>query len=101
MLAGHIKGMWRDIGRELGSRAVGLRRIQIDEEHFSTPAHEHGAEEEIFFVLGGEGLLWLDGGPRVAAQDVIVHTPKSGQHTLRAGPGGWTCSPSASGATAR
>ncbi|HEX4838097.1 MAG TPA: cupin domain-containing protein, partial [Solirubrobacteraceae bacterium] len=61
LAVGHIEGVWRDLGREVGSRTVGLRRIEIAEGHFSTPAHEHGADEEIFFVLDGEGLLWQDG----------------------------------------
>lgn len=83
---GHIKGMWRDPGREAGSRTVGLRRIEVADGHFSTPAHEHGAEEEIFFVLGGDGLLWQDGATyTVGTGDCIVHRPKRGPHTLRAG----------------
>jgi uncharacterized cupin superfamily protein len=87
--AGHIKGVWRDLGREAGTRTVGLRRIEVAEGHFSTPAHEHGVEEEIFFVLGGEGLLWQDGVTyAVGAADCIVHRPKRGPHTLRAGAGG-------------
>jgi len=87
--AGHIKGTWRDLGRELGTRTIGLRRIVIAAGHFSTPAHEHGAEEEIFYVLDGDGLLWLDGHTfGVARADVIVHRPKSGAHTLRAGADG-------------
>jgi len=86
---GHIKGMWRDLGREAGTRSVGLRRIEIAEDHFSTPAHEHGADEEIFFVLGGEGLLWQDGQTfAVGAEDCMVHRPKRGAHTLRGGAGG-------------
>jgi uncharacterized cupin superfamily protein len=86
---GHIKAIWRDLGRELGTRTVGLRRIEIAEAHFSTPAHEHGADEEIFFVLGGEGLLWQDGQTwAVTGGDVIVHRPKRGPHTLRGGAGG-------------
>ncbi|MEA2315359.1 MAG: hypothetical protein QOI03_2051 [Solirubrobacteraceae bacterium] len=86
---GHIKGVWRDLGRELGTRGVGLRRIEIAEGHFSTPAHEHGADEEIFFVLAGEGLLWQDGETyAVAWGDVMVHRPKRGAHTLRGGEGG-------------
>jgi len=86
---GHIKAVWRDLGRQAGTRAVGLRRIEIAEGHFSTPAHEHGAEEEIFFVLAGEGLLWQDGeSVAVGAGDCIVHRPKRGPHTLRAGAGG-------------
>jgi uncharacterized cupin superfamily protein len=86
---GHIKGMWRDLGRAAGTRTVGLRRIEIEEGHFSTPAHEHGADEEIFFVLRGEGLLWQDGRTHeVGAGDCIVHRPRSGPHTLRGGAGG-------------
>src|SRR5437667_8060046 len=86
---GHIKGVWRDLGREAGTRSVGLRRIEIAQGHFSTPAHEHGGDEEIFFVLGGEGLLWQDGKTyTVGAADCIVHRPKRGVHTLRGGAGG-------------
>jgi uncharacterized cupin superfamily protein len=86
---GHIKGVWRDLGREAGTRTIGLRRIEVEEDHFSTPAHEHGVEEEIFFVLGGEGLLWLDGATyAVGSGDCIVHRPKRGAHTLRSGVGG-------------
>jgi uncharacterized cupin superfamily protein len=86
---GHIKGVWRDLGREVGTRKVGLRRIEIAEGHFSTPAHDHGADEEIFFVLGGEGLLWQDGKTHeVGPGDCIVHRPKRGPHTLRGAAGG-------------
>jgi uncharacterized cupin superfamily protein len=89
LAVGHIKGMWRDLGRQAGTRTVGLRRIEVTEDHFSTPAHEHGADEEIFFVLAGEGLLWQDGQTSaLAAGDCIVHRPKRGPHTLRAGVGG-------------
>jgi uncharacterized cupin superfamily protein len=89
LAVGHIKGIWRDLGREVGTRTIGLRRIEVSEGHFSTPAHEHGLEEEIFFVLGGEGLLWQDGKTcSVATGDVIVHRPKRGPHTLRGGVGG-------------
>jgi uncharacterized cupin superfamily protein len=89
LAVGHIKGVWRDIGRQAGTRTVGLRRIEVADGHFSTPAHEHGADEEIFFVLAGEGLLWQDGRTfDVRPGDCIVHRPKSGPHTLRAGAGG-------------
>src|SRR5271167_1447119 len=89
LAVGHIKGIWRDLGREAGTRTIGLRRVEIAEGYFSTPAHEHGSDEEIFFVLGGEGLLWQGGETwAVGARDVIAHRPKRGPHTLRAGAGG-------------
>jgi uncharacterized cupin superfamily protein len=89
LAVGHIKGAWRDLGRAAGSRTVGLQRIEIAEGYFSTPAHAHGADEEIFFVLGGEGLLWQDGETfAVQAGDCIVHRPKRDPHTLRGGQGG-------------
>jgi uncharacterized cupin superfamily protein len=89
LAVGHLKGCWRDLGRQVGTRTVGVRRIEIAADHFSTPAHDHGADEEIFFVLDGEGLLWQDGKTyAVAAGDCIVHRPRRGAHTLRAGAAG-------------
>jgi uncharacterized cupin superfamily protein len=86
---GHIKGTWRELGREAGTRTVGLRRIEIAAEHFATPAHEHGGDEEIFFVLAGRGLLWEEGKTyEVQGDDCIVHRPLRGAHTLRAADGG-------------
>jgi uncharacterized cupin superfamily protein len=82
---GHIKGVWRDLGREAHTRTVGLRRIEIAASHFATPAHDHGGDEEIFFVLAGRGLLWEDGKTYVVREgDCIVHRPLRGAHTLRA-----------------
>jgi len=87
--AGHIKGVWHELGGEAGTRTIGVRRIEIAPDHFSTPAHQHGVEEEIFFVLSGEGLLWQDGETyRLAPGDCVVHRPLRGVHTLRAGEGG-------------
>jgi uncharacterized cupin superfamily protein len=89
LAVGHIKGVWRDLGRQVGTRTVGVRRIEVAADHFSTPAHDHGADEEIFFVLGGDGLMWQEGKTHaVAAGDCIVHRPRRGAHTLRAGASG-------------
>ena len=55
----------------------------------STPVHVHGAEEEIFFVLAGSGMLWQNGRTcEVGPGDCIVHLPNRERHTLRAGDDG-------------
>ena len=82
---GHIRATWTLLGEAAGSVGVGLRRIQVPAGGWSTPAHQHGREEEIFFVLAGRGLLWQRGRTcAVAAGDGIVHLPGSGAHTLHA-----------------
>jgi uncharacterized cupin superfamily protein len=86
---GHIGGWWRDLGGAAGSRAVGLKRIEVDPGKWSTPAHVHGAEEEIFYVLGGSGLSWQDGEVyEVRSGDCLVHRAGREVHTLRAGDDG-------------
>src|SRR5919109_733422 len=57
---GHLSAHWRDLGRAAGSVAAGVKRIEVERGKWSTPAHVQGAEEEIFYVLGGSGLLWQD-----------------------------------------
>ena len=90
---GHIAGTWWSLtGRE--SRTVGLKRIQVDPGMWSTPLHLEGAEEEIFYVLGGSGVSvqWEgEGDPvgyEVKAGDCLVHRALEDAHTLQAGPDG-------------
>ena len=87
---GHIAGTWHSLtGR--ASHTVGVKRIQVDPGMWSTPLHVEGAEEEIFFVLGGSGVSvqWEgDGDPlayEVREGDCIVHLALQNAHTLRAG----------------
>ena len=92
---GHLAGDWRDLGEAAGSVTVGLQRVQVDPGMWSTPLHLEGAEEEIFFVLGGSGasLLW-DGGEgdgnahEIGPGDCLVHLALEQAHTLNAGPDG-------------
>jgi uncharacterized cupin superfamily protein len=87
--AGDIDATWYDLGTAAGSDRVGLQRIRIEPGRRSTPAHIHGAEEEIFYVLDGWGLQWQDGDVcEVRAGDVIAHPAGAHTHTLRAGPHG-------------
>ncbi len=82
---GHLASRWSFLGEAAGSVRVGLRRLQIPPGCWSTPAHEHGREEEIFYVLAGRGLSWQDGETAaVCSGDCIVYEPGAGAHSLQA-----------------
>jgi uncharacterized cupin superfamily protein len=73
------------VGNAAGCVNVGVRRIELPAGAWSTPAHEHGREEEIFYVLGGRGLSWQAGeAALIRAGDCIVYLPGHGAHTLHA-----------------
>ncbi len=47
------------------------------------PVHVHGDEEELFYVLAGEGVSWQDGRTySVRAGDCVVHLPGAEAHTI-------------------
>ncbi len=82
---GHLRNRWTMLGEAAGCETVGVRRIQIEPGGWSTPAHEHGRSEEIFYVLGGSGLSWQRGRTTpIGAGDCIVYLARRGEHTLRA-----------------
>jgi uncharacterized cupin superfamily protein len=82
---GHLRGRWTYAGEAAGSVKVGLRRIEVPAGGWSTPAHEHGLDEEIFYVLSGRGLSWQDGAVcEVRPGDCIVYLAGGGAHTLYA-----------------
>jgi uncharacterized cupin superfamily protein len=86
---GHLSADWRDLGTAAGSVYAGVKRIEIEPGKWSTPAHRQGAEEEIFYVLGGSGLLWQDEQVHeIGVGDCMVFLPGHQVHTLRAGDGG-------------
>ena len=83
---GHLSATWRDLGTAAGSVGVGVKRIEVDPDRWSTPAHVHGSAEEIFFVLGGSGISWQDGKTfEVGPGDCLVHRRETEPHTLKAG----------------
>ena len=61
LAAGHLKGRWSFLGQAAGSVGVGLSRIELPAGGWSTPAHDHGVEEELFYVRSGRGLSWHKG----------------------------------------
>jgi uncharacterized cupin superfamily protein len=80
---GHIQGTWSFLGDGAGSVTVGLSRLQVADGGWSTPVHEHGREEEIFYVLDGRGLSIQDGrAAEVRPGDCIVYLPGKGAHSL-------------------
>ena len=84
-----LGGAWTNLGGAAGSVDAGVHRIRLADGEVSTPAHVHGADEEIFFVLAGSGLSWQNGLTyEIGAGDCLVHAPGAEAHTLRAGPEG-------------
>jgi uncharacterized cupin superfamily protein len=68
---------------------LGMSRIEVAPRKQSTPAHEHTGEEELFYVLGGDGLWWQDGAATaIGAGDVCFAEPGAGAHTIIGGGGG-------------
>jgi uncharacterized cupin superfamily protein len=82
---GHLRGRWTLLGEAAGCVQVGVRRIELPAGGWSTPAHEHGREEEIFYVLAGRGYSWQRGrAAAIAAGDCIVYHAHRGAHSLHA-----------------
>ena len=84
-LASHVQVL----GRAAGSKKLGVSRWIVDPGKRSTPVHVELAEEEIFYVLGGSGLVWLNERTHeVRAGDCIVCLPMEHDHTFVAGDDG-------------
>lgn len=83
LAVGHLRGTWSFLGHAAGSVGVGLSRIRIPGGGWSTPAHDHGVEEELFYVRGGRGLAWHKGETfEIGEGDCILFPPRRGPHTL-------------------
>jgi uncharacterized cupin superfamily protein len=73
---------WR-LGAAAGAVGAGLSRYRIAAGERAMPVHVHADEEELFYVLDGEGLSWQDGRTyTVRAADCIVHRPGAEAHTI-------------------
>jgi uncharacterized cupin superfamily protein len=82
---GHLRGRWTMLGESAGSVTVGVNRIQIPPGAWSTPAHEHGRGEEIFYIIAGRGLSWQGGRTaEIGPGDCIVYAPRRGAHSVHA-----------------
>jgi uncharacterized cupin superfamily protein len=80
---------WQRLGDAAGAADFGLNRVRVEVGRLPTPPHSHGRSEEIYFVLGGSGLLWQDENVcEVRAGDTIVQTADHYEHTFKGGPDG-------------
>jgi uncharacterized cupin superfamily protein len=81
-----MAGTWSNLGSAAGSYRSGVTRLELEPGEMPTPAHVHGEAEEIFYVLAGRGLTWMDEQAyEVHPGDCIVYKNSHEAHTIRAG----------------
>ncbi len=86
---GPMAATWQRLGDAAGAQGFGLNRVRVEPGRLPTPPHSHGLSEEIYFVLGGSGLLWQDENVcEVGPGDTIVQTADHYEHTFKGGPDG-------------
>ena len=86
---GEMRATFRGLGEAAGATVVGVARIDVDPGCRPGPVHQHASEEEIFFVLEGSGLAWIDGAVHeIGVGDTIVYLADGPEHTVIAGPDG-------------
>jgi uncharacterized cupin superfamily protein len=86
---GPMAATWQPLGDAAGAKGIGVNRVRVEPGRLPTPPHSHGLSEEIYYVLGGSGLLWQDEAVcEVRAGDTIVQVADHHEHTFRAGPDG-------------
>jgi len=85
-------GTTRPLAASAGSELTGLNHEEIPRGKLNTDPHCHSAEEEIFVILDGEGVLLLgDEEHAVRRGHVVARPPGTGiAHAFRAADGGLT-----------
>ena len=95
-----VRSVVRDLGDPAGSERTGLSHYVVQPGKLMNPPHAHAAEEEIFLVLEGSGVLMMYPAPD-AAGDIEEFPVRAGctvarpagtrrAHALRAGADGLT-----------
>ena len=92
MRNGDVDSHWRDLGVAAGSVLSGINQIAVAPGARSTPFHCHGAEEEMFVVLAGDGTLRLGEERHAIRAGHVVARPAATRvaHQFIAGDGGLT-----------
>jgi uncharacterized cupin superfamily protein len=88
---GPIRLTGKDLGRAAGMETASVTHYFVHPGGRPSPAHCHGHDEELFFVLDGAGLSWRDGETcPVGPGDALLHRPAEDVHTMIAGDQGMT-----------
>lgn len=87
---GAIRRTRRDPGRAGGSVTTGMTHLELPPDGRAAPRHCHSAEEELFVVLGGAGVVRLgDAEFPMRRGSVVARPPGTGvAHDFQAGDGG-------------
>src|SRR5436305_9641513 len=98
---GPLQGRRYRLGAAAGMYRAGLSRYVLGPGERAMPVHVHADEEEIFYVLGGNGRSWQDGRTyAVDTGDCVVHRHGAEAHTMVAGDDGLDVLASSSGSDA-
>ncbi len=76
-----------DLAEAAGSRRSGLNHLRLAPGAEGWPPHMHSAEEELFVVLEGDGVLRLDAGPRAYPGSVTGEFAVRPGHVIARPPG--------------
>jgi uncharacterized cupin superfamily protein len=89
---GDVVSRERNLASAAGSRLSGLQHVTVPAGRLNCPPHCHSAEEELFVVLDGSGLLLLGDDEHPVRRGTVVSRPAATRiaHALRAGDHGLT-----------
>jgi uncharacterized cupin superfamily protein len=84
---GDVATRQRHPGDALGTALTGLSTIAVEPGRLSGPPHCHSADEELFVVLGGAGVLLLGDAEHPVREGSVVARPAGSgvAHAFRAG----------------
>ena len=84
---GDVRFAHRDVGSPAGSLKTGISHMTIQAGGTGYPPHCHSAEEELFVVLEGEGVLVLGDEEHPVRRGSVVSRPAATRvaHSFRAG----------------
>ena len=87
---GDVRAVRHVVGGALGTVRSGMQETRVQPGRLSSPPHHHSSVEELFVVLGGDGVCILDGDEHPVRRGSIVARPPATRvaHTFRAGDDG-------------